>query len=65
MVGVQQRTYSVKEVANVLRVSESMIYGMARRGEIVAIRIGDLVLFSEKSLAERWPEVFGDSNRAA
>lgn len=65
MTATEQRTFSAKEVADALRVSVSTVYGLVKRGELVAIRIGDRVLFSSSSLSAKWPEIFGYHNTAA
>lgn len=62
---MKQRTFAAQEVANILRVSVSTIYGLVKRKELDSLKIGDRVLFSLATLAKKWPEVFGDDRKAA
>ena len=41
-----------KEVAGILRVSVSTVYGWAKRGEIPVYKVGGLVRFDEREILE-------------
>lgn len=50
MVATEPEFYTVREVADRLRVSPKTIYRMAERGELRAIRLGDVYRIPRESL---------------
>ncbi len=49
---MEKLVYSMKEVAEILGVSKSLIYDLAKRKEIPVIHIGSRIVLPAKSLEE-------------
>jgi excisionase family DNA binding protein len=50
MVTTEPRFYTVEEVAQLLRVSARTVYRLVERGELRALRVGDLYRISQENL---------------
>ena len=50
MVATEPRFYTIEEVARILRVSGRTVYRLVERGEIRALRVGDLYRISQEAL---------------
>ena len=60
----EQKYYTYREVAAILRCSEKTVYNRVRSGELRPLRNGHLVLFTEKCIEEFLKQDYETPNKS-